>query len=71
LKRCEKLRSALVDHDARAQCALYAPLLLESRGGSVTACAKSLREEDLPYIKSLKALSPGVTSNSVATRRVT
>ena len=55
----QALRSALGDHDARAQCELFAPMLLESRGGSLVACAKSLREEGLPYMKSPKAYVAG------------
>jgi hypothetical protein len=53
------LREALADHDGRRQCELFAPVLLEGRGGSVAACARSLGERGLPYMGSPKAYVAG------------
>jgi hypothetical protein len=36
------LGSALAEHDLSRQCELFAPPLLDSEGGSVAACARSL-----------------------------
>lgn len=54
-----QLRAALEDHDVQAQCELFAPALLDERGGSVETCAKSLREGELPYMKSPRAYVAG------------
>jgi hypothetical protein len=55
----QALDGALVAHDARAQCELFAPMLLENYGGSVAACARSLGDDGLPYMNSPKAYVAG------------
>lgn len=53
------LGEALASHDASGECELFAPVLLQARGGSVAACARSLRERGLPYMGSPKAFVAG------------
>lgn len=53
------LGSALVYHDARRQCELFAPTLLESHGGSIAACARSLDQGSEPYMSNPKAYVAG------------
>ena len=55
----QQLRTALVNHDQKAQCELFAPMLIDSRGGSVEACARSLEPEQMPYMKSPSAYVAG------------
>ena len=53
------LRAALLKHDSRAQCELFAPILIENSGGSIEACARSLEPEQLPYMESPSAYVAG------------
>lgn len=53
------LGSALAEHDALRQCELFAPPLLNSEGGSVAACARSLDGGSVPYMSSPKAYVAG------------
>jgi hypothetical protein len=55
----QALRTALLNHDRQAQCELFAPILLDSRGGSVETCARSLEPSNMPYMKSASAYVAG------------
>lgn len=55
----QQLRTALVNHDQKAQCELFAPMLIESRGSSVDACARSLGPNRMPYMQSPSAYVAG------------
>lgn len=55
----QDLHTALLNHDKRVQCELFAPILLGSRGGSVEACARSLEPSNMPYMKSASAYVAG------------
>jgi hypothetical protein len=55
----QDLHTALLDHDKRVQCELFAPILLGSRGGSVETCARSLQPSNMPYMKSASAYIAG------------
>lgn len=55
----EALRSAIEKHDAKAQCELFAPTLIEHRGGSVAACAAGLQTESGPYSQALDGYAAG------------
>jgi hypothetical protein len=49
----QALRGALANHDDQRQCELLTPALIGSRGGSIGACARSLRAESGPYSHTL------------------
>jgi hypothetical protein len=53
----QQLRTALLHHDQKTQCELFAPIVIENHGGSLDACAKSLREG--PYMQSPSAFVAG------------
>jgi len=52
------LESALKNHDAKGQCALFSPALLGS-SGSIGTCEKRLRTESGPYSPSLENYAAG------------
>jgi len=45
----QAVRAALLNHDARSQCELFAPSLIEAHGGSTDTCAAlQAQPEDVP-----------------------
>ena len=50
----QAVRAALLNHDARSQCELFAPSLIEAHGGSTDTCAAWLHTESGPYKRNPK-----------------
>lgn len=45
----QRVRAALLDHNLRSQCELFAPSLIEALGGSIETCTTWLKTGYAPY----------------------